>query len=141
MVDLTKLSELKRLTSQALDFHDGWRYFFENFCEKSSFHDCGIKTDYPLLKQAITQTGANYFKQSCHLTGFVAIELRDYYFFHGCCALNGHLGCYYYFDDIKVGMMALSNSPELTAIELFRFKLVKVDCAQVPVNQFTKSLH
>jgi hypothetical protein len=116
-VDLSKLTELKRILHEAKNFATVWDYFLTNFGEQPEFmkHGEPVRED-ELLQLVIREVCKGLFPdRDAILLRSRLIRIAEYKFVHGSLFLDDRLSGMLYFEDDHKGMMAVcwsANPPE-----------------------------
>jgi hypothetical protein len=109
-MDLTLLATLKDKLVNATEFGEVWRYFLDHFGEDPAFIALGERSHDPFLVAVIEQIASQIFGKHVPLTNLLLTFLPDHHFTHGGVILDGHLANVLYFDDIRMGMVAVLMS-------------------------------
>ena len=121
-MDFTLLDTLRYKIEFAKDLGEVYTYFFDNFGENSEFLDASIPTQHELLQSIIEQIGKVMLGKNMMQIRSMRLQLiSDYNFIHGSCVLDRHLATIIYFDDIKKGVLAVTNPQNMTKTEFYRF--------------------
>jgi hypothetical protein len=110
--DLRKLNRLKLKLMQEKELHVVMTYFFDHFGENRAFLDIGQSTRHNLLESIIAQTigallGA---KTKVILLNLMLFHIPQHQFYHGAFIINGKMANVIYYDDIKMGCIAVVMS-------------------------------
>lgn len=108
-MDLTKLQELKRRLVHDKDFMKTWTFFLDEFATELDFIKLGEPVRHENLEMAIAQIGIQMFPRDGTVTQVGLIRLADQHFIHGNVNVMGRVGGVIYFEDIRVGLVAVSE--------------------------------
>jgi hypothetical protein len=128
-MDLALLATLKDKLVNAKNFSQVWEYFFDHFGEDAEFIAQGERARDSFLEAVLAEVGKELFGRPVRLTNLLLTRLADQHFLHGACAMDGRLANVLYFEDIRVGLLAViaSFTPGET-------KMVRFSGQRVPVN-------
>jgi hypothetical protein len=107
VMDLTLLATLKDKLVTATEFDDVFRYFLDHFGENPKFIALGERSHDPFLVAVIEQIASQIFGKRVPLDNLLLTRLPDHNFTHGGVILNSHLANVLYFDDIRMGLVAV----------------------------------
>lgn len=106
-MNLGKLAILKKKMAEAADFSEPFNYFFDEFAEKDEFLDVGKRVAHPKLEEMI-QTCGGMMVGNARFHNFMFIRVPKQWFIHGTCWVNGRLVNFIYFEDVQLGMLAIT---------------------------------
>src|SRR5262245_45520178 len=122
-MDLSNLTELKRLLHEAKEFSTVWDYFLTHFGEQPGFMDHGeqVRED-ELLQLVVREVGKNLFPdRPAILLRSRLIRIAEFHFVHGTLTLDDRLSGMIYFEDVHKGMMAVCWSLDPPETKYVRF--------------------
>lgn len=108
-MDLSRLEELKRRLVHEKDFMKIWGYFLDEFATELDFIKLGEPIRHENLELAIAQIGLQMFPRDGNVTRVGLIRVPDHRFIHGNVNVAGRVGGILYFEDIRVGLVAVSE--------------------------------
>jgi hypothetical protein len=119
---IDRLQELKqKLTSEA-DLSDIWLFYMDHFADDPKFTELGEPAYSEYLNAILDKTCEQMFGSPIKITGFFLIYIPQYRLFHGPFHVNGRIGGVIYFEDIKIGLLAVSaDNPPTDAVKYSRF--------------------
>ncbi|UEM03495.1 hypothetical protein JL101_026655 [Skermanella rosea] len=104
-----KLADLKNTLLTADSFARVQGKFFDELGMSPDFVAAGRAADVPLLKAAFEQVGRRVFGPGCTIQGLALFRMESEKFVHGGCLMNGCLATVLYFEDVDVGLVAVST--------------------------------
>ena len=124
--DLSLLETLKEKLLHATDFNEVSTFFFDHFGDNPDFIALGERVEDDFLESVLLQVGTQLFAGPIVLERLLLTRLAEHGFIHGGFTLNGRLGNVIYFEDVRVGLIAvvLSVSPSETKLVRFTGKPV-----------------
>lgn len=127
MKNLKKLSILKDMLVAAKDFRDPWNYFFDHFGDDPEFiRKVGRRAKEKGLIKVIAQVGRELFKKSTiAVSNLFLTEIPKYHFVHGSCFVEGRIATLMFFEDIDMGLIAVSMGGDLTMFARFSRSMVE----------------
>jgi hypothetical protein len=105
--NLHMLPLLKKKLVQATEFNKVFHYFFDHFGENREFMALGEAYQSREFESLIGHIAGQLLGTRVVLMQLLLIHLPKQQFVHGTAQINGRLASFFYFEDIKVGMMAL----------------------------------
>jgi hypothetical protein len=94
----------------------------DHFADQPEFTDLGEFADNEYLAAVLHKTCQQMFGSAMKITGFFLIYIAPYRLFHGAFQVEGRIGGVIYFEDIKIGLLAVSaDSPPTDAVKYSRF--------------------
>jgi hypothetical protein len=111
-LDLRKLNMLKMKLMQEKELHVVMTYFFDHFGENPDFLDVSKPARHELLEAVIAQTVGPLTgsKSKAVLLNFLLLHVDKHQFYHGAFFINGKMANVIYFDDVKMGCIAVLMS-------------------------------
>jgi hypothetical protein len=111
---IKRLKELKQRIVREKDLSKIWLFYMDNFADHAEFTDLGepIQNDY--LDAILPQICKQMFGRTVKIKNFLAIYLAEYRFCHGPFEVEGRIGGVIYFEEIKTGLLAVSENPALS---------------------------
>lgn len=108
-MDLSKLDELKRRLVHEKDFMKTWGFFLDEFATDLAFIDLGEAARDEAIETTIARIALQMFPRDGNITQTRLIRLPDRQFVHGNVIVAGRAGGMFYFEDVRVGLVAVSE--------------------------------
>jgi hypothetical protein len=108
-MDLSRLQELKRRLVHDKDFMKVWEFFLDEFATDLAFIELGEPVRDEPLETTIAHVGLQMFPRDATATLVRLIRLADQQFVHGNVNVAGRVGGVLYFEDIRVGLVAVCD--------------------------------
>jgi len=119
---LEKLLQLKQKLTLETDLSKVWLYFMDNFADYQEFTDLGNPARHAFLESVIPQICQQMFGKKIKIKDLLIIYLPEYHFFHGPFDAEGRIGGFIYFEDSKIGEIAVSEKfPRNDLVKYSRF--------------------
>jgi hypothetical protein len=109
-MDLSKLQELKRRLVHEKDFLKIWGFFLDEFATDLAFIELGEPIRDEALETTIAHVGLQMFPRAGNSIEVRLIRLADQQLLHGNVVVAGQVGGVLYFEDVRVGLVAVSES-------------------------------
>jgi hypothetical protein len=124
-MNINRLQELKqKLTSEA-DLSKIWSFYMDNFADHLEFTELGEPSDNEYLHTVLYKTCQQIFGRAIKITNFLPIYIAEYHFFHAPFQVERRIGGVIYFEDIKIGLIAVSaDYPPTDEVKYSRFSEV-----------------
>ncbi|MBD2364859.1 hypothetical protein H6G36_27455 [Anabaena minutissima FACHB-250] len=124
-MNINRLQELKqKLTSEA-DLSKIWSFYMDNFADHLEFTELGEPSDNEYLHTVLHKTSQQIFGRAIKITNFLPIYIAEYHFFHAPFQVERRIGGVIYFEDIKIGLIAVSaDYPPTDEVKYSRFSEV-----------------
>ncbi|MGH1395805.1 MAG: hypothetical protein ACRAVC_17530 [Trichormus sp.] len=124
-MNINRLQELKqKLTSEA-DLSDIWLFYMDHFADHVEFTELGEPLYNEYLNAVLHKTCQQMFGRTIKITDFLPIYIAEYNFFHAPFQVERRIGGVIYFEDIKVGLIAVSaDYPPTNEVKYSRFSEV-----------------
>jgi hypothetical protein len=123
-MDLSKLDELKRRLVHEKDFMETWNFFLDEFATDLDFIDLGEPTRDEAIETTIAHIAIQMFPRDGNKIQLLLIRLADRGFVHGNVIVAGRAGGMLYFEDVRVGLVAVSEMPPSDETKFARFTTV-----------------
>ncbi|MFO0982608.1 MAG: hypothetical protein U1E76_12890 [Planctomycetota bacterium] len=113
-LDWSKLDELRTAVETAEDLGKPWTIFFDHFGENQEFLRLGRPVVDPrvheLFERALQSAGQHHLQRaSVTVVDMCLIALPEHRLIHGPAQVNDHAATVIYFDDIQIGLVALTQ--------------------------------
>ncbi|BDA66074.1 hypothetical protein CAL7716_002400 [Calothrix sp. PCC 7716] len=120
---LDKLQELKQKLTDEKDFSKIWLYYMDNFADAPEFiEQHGRRVQNKHLDTVVRKTCQEMFGRKIKIHHDLTIYIAEHKFFHGPFQAGGRIGGFIYFEDIKVGLIAVSaDYPPTDMVKYSRF--------------------
>jgi hypothetical protein len=119
---IDRLQELKQKLTNEADLSDIWLFFMDHFADHPEFTELGEPAYNEYLDAVVHKTCQQMFGRAIKITGFFLIYIAKYQLFHGAFQVEGRIGGVIYFEDTKVGLLAVSaDYPPTDAVKYSRF--------------------
>lgn len=116
-----RLDTLKTKLATGDNFSAIYDYFFTHLGEEKGFLEYGKRVKKPELKAILQKFGELLFGEDAQVAHLVIINTRKTKFYHGSCFINGRISGIFYFEDIGMGMAAITMAPVSDEVKYFRF--------------------
>ncbi|MHC5937591.1 hypothetical protein [Nostoc sp.] len=124
-MNIDRLHELKRKLTNEADLSHIWLFYMDHFADQPEFTELGEPADNEYLDAVLHKTCQQMFGSAIKITGFFLIYIAKYRLFHGPFQIEGRIGGVIYFEDIKIGLLAVSaDYPPTDAVKYSRFSLM-----------------
>jgi hypothetical protein len=126
-VNINLLQKLKQKLRQEPVLADIWRFYMDHFIDQPEFAKMGEPLRSEQLEAAIVNSCKQMFEDKGELltAEFMSIYLTKYRFFHGSVRIEGRYGGMFYFEDIKMGLIAIPGEPPM--VKYSRFSISEPD--------------
>ncbi|MBO3464016.1 hypothetical protein G7B40_022920 [Aetokthonos hydrillicola Thurmond2011] len=119
---INRLQELKQKLTNEADLSDIWSFYMDHFADHPEFTDLGEPAYNEYLDAVVHKTCQQIFGKAIKIANFLLIYIPKYRLFHGPFQVNGRIGGVIYFEDIKIGLLAVSaDNPPTDAVKYSRF--------------------
>ncbi|MDZ8257443.1 hypothetical protein [Nostoc sp. ChiQUE01b] len=119
---IDRLQELKQKLTDVADLSHIWLFYMDHFADHSEFTDLGEPAYNEYLDAVLHKTCQQMFGRAIKITDFLLIYIAPYHLFHGAFQVEGRIGGVIYFEDIKIGLLAVSaDYPPTDAVKYSRF--------------------
>ena len=119
---IERLQELKVKLTQEKDLSKIWLFYMDHFADHQEFTNLGEPTHNDYLDVVLDKTCQQMFGRAITITNFFLIYIAEHQFFHGPFQVEGRIGGVIFFEDIKIGLLAVSAEfPPTDAVKYSRF--------------------
>jgi hypothetical protein len=121
-MNIDRLQELKRKLTNDADLSDIWLFYMDHFADHPEFTDLGEPADNEYLDAVLQKTCQQMFDRAIKISDFLLIYIAKHHLFHGAFQVEERIGGMIYFEDIKIGLIAVSaDYPPTDAVKYSRF--------------------
>ncbi|MBE9008523.1 hypothetical protein IQ259_26620 [Fortiea sp. LEGE XX443] len=121
-MNIDRLQELKQKLTNEADLSNIWLFYMDNFADHSEFTELGEPTYNKYLDGVIHKTCQQMFGRAIKITDFFPIYIAKYHLFHAPFQVERRIGGMIYFEDIKIGLIAVSaDYPPTDVVKYSRF--------------------
>ncbi len=122
-IDQERIATLRKKLAEATDFLELWEYFLTHFAENPEFHELGRPAEASFLLEVIGELGSKLLnQQAIRISQLMLIEIPEASLFHGACLIEGRLAGLMFFQDLDMGLMALSEISGKTMLARFSIR-------------------
>ncbi len=105
---IERLEELKQILTSEKDLSKIWDFYMDHFADHPEFTDLGNPAKNKYLDTVVRKTCQEMFGNKIKITNSLLIKIAKYKFFHGPFQVDGRIGGVIYFEDINIGLLAVS---------------------------------
>jgi hypothetical protein len=121
-MNFDRFPQLKQKVLQGADFSDTWTFYMDHFADLPEFTDLGEPKECAFLEAAVPKICQQMFKSARRIE-MMPIYIAEYQFFHSPLQVDRRIGGVIYFEDVKVGLLAVSDTfPPTDLVRYSRFK-------------------
>jgi hypothetical protein len=120
-MNLELLEQLKQKLSHEKELSSVWLFYMDNFADHREFIEVGEPTHNPLVEAAVTMVCQQMFGKDVAFSDLLLIRIADYQFIHGPFAIAGRMGGLIYFEDKRMGLIAVAEFPPSEEVKYARF--------------------
>ncbi len=125
MMKIERLQELKQKLTKGADLSIIWTFYMDHFADHREFTELGAPARNEYLDTILHKICQQMFGKTIKITDFFLIYIPKYQFFHGPFQVQGSkgsIGGVIYFEDIKIGLLAVSGAyPATDEVKYSRF--------------------
>ncbi|BDA66065.1 hypothetical protein CAL7716_002310 [Calothrix sp. PCC 7716] len=131
-MNLDRLQELKQKLTNDTDFSKIWLFYMDHFADHPEFIEVGGRVHNEHLDTVVRTTSQEMFGKKVKINHDLTIYIPEHKFFHGPFQAGGRIGGFIYFEDVKVGLIAVSaDHPPTGMVKYSRF-------TELPLNKIPK---
>jgi hypothetical protein len=124
-MNIDRLQELKQKLTIEADLSAIWSFYMDYFVDDTEFIELGEPKYNEYLDAVIHKTCEQMFGRVIKITGFLTIYIAQYGFFHAPFCAEKRIGGVIYFEDLKIGLIAVSaDYPPTDEVKYSRFSEV-----------------
>lgn len=124
-MNIDRWQELKQKLTIEPDLSDIWLFYMDHFADHLEFTELGEPKYNQCLDSIIQKTCQQMFGRAIRITDFLPIYILQYGFFHAPFQVEHRIGGVIYFEDIKIGLIAVSaDCPPTDEVKYSRFSEV-----------------
>ncbi len=121
-MNINRWSELKQNLTDESDLSQVWEFYMDHFADHAEFTELGEPAHHDYLAAIVHKSCQQIFGNAITITNFFLIHIAEHQFFHGPFQVGGRIGGVIFFEDIKVGLLAVSaDFPPTDAVKYSRF--------------------
>ncbi|MBE9053530.1 hypothetical protein IQ243_24620 [Nostocales cyanobacterium LEGE 11386] len=121
-MNIDRWQELKQKLTIEPDLSDIWLFYMDHFADHPKFTELGEPIYNEYLNSVIQKTCQQIFGTAIRITDFLPIYIAQYGFFHAPFQVQRRIGGVIYFEDIKIGLIAVSaDYPPTDEVKYSRF--------------------
>ena len=121
-MNIERLQELKQKLINEKDLSQIWLFYMDHFADHQEFTNLGEPTHNYYLDVVLDKTCQQMFGRAIMITNFFLMYIAEHQFFHGPFQVEGCIGGVIFFEDIKIGLLAVSAEfPPTDAVKYSRF--------------------
>ena len=121
-MNIERLQELKQKLINEKDLSQIWLFYMDHFADHQDFTELGKPTHNDYLDVVLQKTCQQMFGKAITITNLFLIYIAEHQFFHGPFQVEGRIGGVIFFEDIKIGLLAVSAEfPPTNAVNYSRF--------------------
>jgi hypothetical protein len=108
-MNLSSLQELKKKLVNDKDLLPVWEFFLDHLGDDPAFIDLGEPVDHAFLQEVLPRLGAQMYPRAAMICQMRLVRLADQQFIHGAVNVDGRAGGVLFFEDVQVGLLAVSD--------------------------------
>jgi hypothetical protein len=108
-MDLSRLQELKKKLINDKDLLPVWGFFLDHLGNDLAFMDLGEPVSHEFLEEVVPRLGAQMYPQAAVICQMRLVRLADQQFIHGSVNVDGRAGGVLFFEDVQIGLLAVSD--------------------------------
>ncbi len=120
-MDLSRLQELKTKLIHDKDLFPVWGFFLDHFGNNLEFMKLGEPVSHEFIESVVPRTGLQMFPQDGMVCTLQLVRLADQQFIHGGVNVAGRVGGVFFFEDVQVGLLAVSDHFPSDETKMARF--------------------
>lgn len=121
-MNIDQLQELKQKLTIEANLSTIWSFYMDHFADHPEFIELGEPKYNEYLHSVIHKTSQQMFGREIEISNYFPIYIAQYSFFHAPFWVERRIGGVIYFEDIKVGLIAVSaDYPPTDEVKYSRF--------------------
>ena len=120
-MDLALLQQLRQELLHEEKLSRIWTFFMDHFGDKEEFTAIGEEVVTPSWKRSSPRSVSNSLARTGRSVDLLLGRVAEQHFIHGGFALGGRLGTVIYFEDEKMGLLAVTDRPPAIEAKFARF--------------------
>jgi len=121
-MNIKRWQELKQKLTHEPDLGKIWLFYMDHFSDHVEFTNLGQPCHNRYLADVVLKSCEELFGKTTPLTNLLLIYIAEHQFFHGPLEIQGRFGGVIYFEDVKVGLIAVSATfPPTDEVKYLRF--------------------
>jgi hypothetical protein len=120
-MDLSRLQELKTKLIHDKDLLLVWGFFLDHFGNDLEFMELGAPVRHDFIESVVARSGLQMFPQDGMVCTLQLVRLADQQFIHGGVNVAGRIGGVFFFEDVQVGLVAVSDHLPSDETKMARF--------------------
>lgn len=117
-----KIDTLRNLLQYEDSFGKTASYFFDNLGENRSFLADGKLVKNAFLKKIIRKACDNFISTEAPMSRLLIIHFKEYGFYHGPFFIGASPANFFYYEDLKMGMILIVRSMSTGMMSYLRFR-------------------
>ncbi|HWN70737.1 MAG TPA: hypothetical protein VNM90_24015 [Haliangium sp.] len=114
--------------------------FWEDVAQEPWFAGAGHPAENARLRAITEHVGCHVLGEGYHASSTMLIHIPEHAFWHGCCALEGHLGQVLYFEDIDLGLLSVAGEIGSGRTHFVRFSSLKLEIDGKAMPSFVRAV-
>jgi hypothetical protein len=119
---LERLRQLKQKLIQEKDLSNIWSFYMDEFADRPEFLDVGEPKPSAFIEAVVPQICQQMFGKKVKIADLLTIYIAEYKFFHAPFLAGGRIGGLIYFEEERIGLLAVSAKfPPTDEVKYSRF--------------------
>jgi hypothetical protein len=118
-MELTLLNQLKQKLLHDKDLSKVWAFYMDEFADIPEFVEFGQPGHNDFLAAVVPQLCQQLVGKTLKMDNVLLIQIAEHQFFHAPLLVGGRIGGVIYFEDINIGLIAMSAEPPLVKYSRF----------------------
>jgi hypothetical protein len=120
-MDLAQLQQLEHRLLHDKNLAPIWAFFFDNLAINPEFIALGERVQHEFVEAVIAQVAQQLFPRAGGATGLLLTRLPEQQFVHGGFFVGGRPGGVVYFEQARIGLLAIADLPPSIEVKYARF--------------------
>jgi hypothetical protein len=121
-MDIRQLVQLQAKLTAEKDLSEIWTFYMDTFADHPEFLDFGDQGSSSFLEAVIPKVCYGIFGDKAKVAKMLIIHIPEYHFFHAPLQVDNRYGGLIYFENIDVGMVAVTAEfPPTDEVRFSRF--------------------